>query len=124
MATNGDTTIYEQYETCIASFRLLSERGVPLVSVSGSIDINNVCAFGAVVQAAEESGAPEIMVVLPSGDYVCARAFGVLCAAYDRLEAAGRRLLIVCPPRAFPRRVISLLRLPFELFDSVADAIS
>lgn len=109
---------------CVADFTLLYERGVPLVSINGPIDVNNVCAFNAIVQCAEETGAPEIMVVLPSSDYVCARAYGVLSAAYRRLKAQDRRLLLVCAPSAYPRHIIALLRLPFSLFDSVADAIN
>lgn len=108
---------------CVADFTLLYERGVPLVNVNGPIDVNNVYAFNAVVQCAEETGAPAIMVVLRS-DYICARAYGVLSAAYRRLKAQDRRLLLVCAPRAYPRHIIALLRLPFSLFNSVADAIN
>jgi anti-anti-sigma factor len=110
--------------TRVASFTLLYERGVPLVSVNGPIDVSNVCAFNAVVQCAEESEAPAIIVVLPSSDYICARTYGVLAAAYGRLKAQNRRLLLVCPLRAYSRRIIALLRLPFLLFCSVGDAIN
>lgn len=108
---------------CVAAFTLLYERSVPLVSVNGPIDVNNICAFNAVVHCAEETGAPAIVVVLPGSDYICARAYGALAAAYRRLQAQDRRLLLVCPPGAYPRRIIALLRLPFPLFDSVADAL-
>ncbi len=108
----------------VAAFALLYKRGVPLVSVNGPINVHNVCAFDAVVRCAEETGTPAIVVVLPSSEYICARAYGVLAAAYRRLQAQDRELLLVCTPRAFPRRIIALLRLPFLLFDSASDAIA
>jgi anti-anti-sigma factor len=110
--------------TGFASFTLAFEGGVPLVTVKGEIDVNNVCAFKAVVECAEASGGPAIIVVLPSSDYTCASCYGILAGAYARLKAQNRALLLVCAPQAYPRRIIALLRLPFLIFDSVCEAIA
>lgn len=110
--------------TYLAAFTLLTERNIPVVSVNGAIDVNNLCAFKAVVECAQESAAPAIVVVLPSSDYVCAAAYGVLAAAHSKLYAQNRRLLLVCPLQAYPRRIIAHLGLPFSIFDSVARAIA
>ena len=108
----------------LADFTMLTDHGLPLVSVKGAIDANNVLAFKAVVECANATGAPAIIVMLGTTEYVCARAYGILAAAYGRLANDNRRLLVACHPDSYPRRMMSLLQLPFPIFDSVAEAVA
>jgi anti-anti-sigma factor len=108
----------------LADFTMLINDGVPLVSVKGAIDENNIFAFKAVMECAETTGAAAIIVMLRTTEYVCAHGYGILGAAYGRLAAANRRLYVVCDRHGYPRRMVTLLELPFPVFDNLEGALA
>ncbi len=65
--------------------RLAIENGVPVLSVSGELDLGSCDAFTAWIDRATESGYEKLIVDLTDVGYMESRAFGCLLTAYHRL---------------------------------------
>jgi hypothetical protein len=109
---------------CSAKFALEFERGVPVVRVESAIDAYNIAAFKAVIECAEATGAPAIIVAIGVTECVCARAYGILSVLHTRLENVSRWLCVASDPCSYARRMMALLEVPFRVFDNVEDAIA
>jgi hypothetical protein len=109
---------------CSAKFALELDRGVPVVRVGSGVDAYNISAFKAIIECAEATGDPAIIVALGVTQYVCARAFGILSVLHTRLGKVNRWLGIACDPRSYARRIMALLEVPFPVFDNVENAIA
>lgn len=98
--------------------------GVPILVVDGDVDVLNVDDFDAAIQRLEGLNKDAALISLEASPFVCVHAFGILVARASRAAARGQRLILVSPQSSFHRKILRLLRFPYEIAQSVDQALS
>jgi anti-sigma B factor antagonist len=79
------------------STRLTECKGMPLIHLSGEIDLYTVPQFQQALRAGMDSGASVLIVDLTDVQYIDSAGLSALIAAYKELSARNRRLFVVAP---------------------------
>jgi len=98
--------------------------GVPVVRVTGEIDVATAPALREHLTTHESAGAPVVVVDLTDVTFVDSTALGVLVGAYRRLGDAGSTLrLVVTEARILKVLEITDLMSVFPVFATVDEAV-
>ncbi|HTZ08899.1 MAG TPA: STAS domain-containing protein [Acidimicrobiales bacterium] len=101
------------------------ERGVPVVTVGGEVDLATAPRLAEHLEGLGESGATTVVVDLTEVRFVDSTALGVLVAAMKRLRAGGGDLrLVVTEPHLAKVFSITGLDDVFAIYPTTADAVS
>jgi anti-anti-sigma factor len=108
-----------------ATFQLDATNGVPLVRVTGEIDLANVGEFKAFVRDAAAGSAGPMLVSLGGVSYMDSHMLAALVDVSRRLRTNRRRLLIAAPRSTAAGRILRLtsIELAIEVFESDEDAL-
>ena len=91
-----------------ASVRVEIREGVPVVTVSGEIDIVNAAEVGGQLFNAAPNSAAGLILDLSAVTYLDSRGVHLLFELANRLRTRHQQLHLVVPPRAMIRRVLVL----------------
>lgn len=97
--------------------------GVPILVVTGDVDVLNVDDFDAAIAQLEGLNKTAALISLEETPFVCVHAFGILVARASRAAARGQRLILVSPESSFHRKILRLLRFRYEIAQSVEQAL-
>jgi anti-anti-sigma regulatory factor len=97
--------------------------GIPVLLVQGDVDVMNVDEFESAVQKLESLNESAALISLERSPFVCVHAFGILLARGSRAAARGQRFIVISPQRSFHRKVLHLLHFPYDVADSVEQAL-
>lgn len=92
----------------VASVRVESRDGVPVVILTGEVDIVNAAEVGGQLFGAAPNAAPGIVVDLSGVTYLDSRGVHLLVELANRLRMRHQTLHLVVPLRALIRRVLLL----------------
>lgn len=92
----------------VASVRVEERNGVPVVFVTGEVDIVNAAEVGGQLLSAAPNSAPGVVVDLSGVTYLDSRGVHLLFELANRLGMRHQRLHLVVPTRALIRRVLLL----------------
>lgn len=101
------------------------EHGAGVLVVSGELDVSNIDALrAAIAQLPGLSGG--MAIDLAALQYIDSTGISLLYDMTERLRRDGRRLALVCPPDARPRRVLELTGLlgEVEVHDDLTAALT
>lgn len=98
--------------------------GIPILLVEGDVDVLNVDDFEAAVQELEGLNESVALINLERSPFVCVHAFGILLARGSRAAARGQRFIVITPERSFHRKILRLLRFPYDIAGSVEQALT
>jgi anti-sigma B factor antagonist len=79
------------------STHLTECRGMPIIHLSGEIDLYTVPQFQQALRAGIDAGAPAIIVDLTNVQYIDSAGLSAIIAAYKELSSLKRRLFVVAP---------------------------
>lgn len=105
-------------------FAVEYKSGIPVLLVQGDVDVLNVDEFDESVQNLESLNDSVALISLERSPFVCVHAFGILLARGSRAAARGQRFIIISPERSFHRKILRLLRFPYEIADNVDEAVT
>jgi hypothetical protein len=105
-------------------FAFDDKSGIPVLCVEGDVDVLNVGEFEAAVQKLESLNDSAALISLERSSFVCVHAFGILMARGSRAAARGQRFIVITPQRSFHRKILRLLRYPFEIAASAEEAVT
>lgn len=108
-----------------AQFLLQVANGVPVLAISGEIDIANIDQFKASAADAARDDSERIIVSLEKVTYLDSHTLEALVDLGKRLRTNRRRLLVVAPKSSPAGRILRTtgLELAIALFESVDDAL-
>lgn len=92
----------------VASVRVEERDGVPVVIVTGEVDIVNATEVGGQLFGAAPNTAAGLVVDLSGVTYLDSRGVHLLFELANRLRTRDQRLHLVVPARALIRRVLLL----------------
>lgn len=95
---------------CASEVRAESIDGIPVVIVTGELDLALAAAAAPELNAAIRSDAHAVVVDLTATEFIDSSGLVLLLSAYRRLDRAGRQLAIICPNRS-THRILQLTRL-------------
>lgn len=98
--------------------------GIPILLVAGDVDMVNLDAFDAAVQKLESLNQGAVLLSLEQSPFVCVRAFGIMLVHASRAAARGQRFIVISPELSFHRKILRLLRFPYEVAQSVEHAVT
>ena len=104
-------------------FTIQHEQGVPILTLSGAIDIWNIDDFHRPLQQLAKSATHGAIVELTDVTFAIGRVFGTLTAAAERLAREGKRLVVVCPSNHFGCRIFKILQYHHPIADSREEAL-
>jgi anti-sigma B factor antagonist len=108
------------------TFEIAEKRvdGVPVLTVTGEIDLANAPDLRDRLLAQEAERVPAIVVDLTGVSFIDSTALGVLVGAYRRqVDAGGTLKLVVTKPRILKVLEITDLTSVFPVFASVEEAV-
>lgn len=88
-----------------------TQRGVPVATLEGEVDITNAADVRAQILAAVPNGAPGVVVDLTPTTYLDSRGVHLLLELAERLRRSQQALGVVCPPESVIRRTLTLAHL-------------
>lgn len=108
-----------------ASFRLETADGLPLVLVSGEIDLANVAQFKSFVRDAAGNSTGPLLVSLSAISYLDSHMLEALVDLAKRLRTNRRRLLVTAPRDSAAGHILRLtgIELAIEVFESDEEAL-
>ncbi|MGH2399619.1 MAG: STAS domain-containing protein [bacterium] len=92
----------------VASVRVEERDGIPVVTVTGEVDIVNAAEIGGQLFGAAPNSAAGLVVDLSSVTYLDSRGVHLLFELANRLRTRHQHLQLVVPARALIRRVLLL----------------
>jgi anti-sigma B factor antagonist len=101
--------------------------GMPVVAVSGEVDLHAVPGFRSAIQEAESGvgeGVPAVIVDLREVEFMDSSGLGVLIGHHRRLEEQGGSLRIVAGKAASKILRLTSLDAVFEVYDSREQAFA
>jgi len=100
--------------------------GVPIVEMFGDFDLANMTQLQACLLTAQRAQAPCVIVSMIHADYFDSSTIHTLVTFGERLEGAGRRLLVVGPSGDSGRRILSIFGLARRapIFETLPRAIA
>lgn len=91
--------------------------GMPLVRVSGEIDLYNVSVFEQSMMQAVDKGTRAVIADLSHVLYLDSSGLSALITAYKVLDARNARLFVIAPPSRYAiRRVLEITRIDQFIF--------
>lgn len=114
------------YPEALVEFAVQQIEGVPVVQVRGEIDMSNAKQLTKAIEGAADEADGALIVSLGEVSYFDSQGVDVLVRIAERFDANRRRLILVAPQGAGPRRILTLAGLPdvIPIFDSVPEALS
>jgi anti-anti-sigma factor len=108
-----------------ATFQLEAVDGVPLLAVSGEVDLANVGEFKAFVRDAAANSVGPLVVSLAGISYLDSHMLEALVDLAKRLRTTRRRLLVTAPRESAAGHILRLtgIELAIEVFESDEEAI-
>lgn len=99
---------------------------VPIVEVTGDLDLGEVRAFDDALQGASRSSSRDVIVSLEKTEYFNSGAVRLIMRLANRLSEENRHLLLVAPRNRTPRRVLDIVYMTSDLlpFESVEEALA
>jgi anti-sigma B factor antagonist len=91
-----------------ASVHIQTERGLPVVVVTGEIDMATAPMLGRELTSAIESGDGPVVLDLSEVTFFDSSGLRVAIVAHRNLSEQGRRLAVVCAPEGHVRRTFAL----------------
>jgi len=85
--------------------------GVPIVAVSGEIDVSNVADLMGKILERVPNDAPGLVLDLSATTYIDSQGLRLLLELEERLRIRQQRLIAVVPARSLARRLIELTHL-------------
>ncbi|MDQ7827381.1 MAG: STAS domain-containing protein [Armatimonadota bacterium] len=112
--------------TAQGEFGVEHERGVPVVQVSGEVDLTNAHELEAALDRAARAEYGAVVVSLVQAVYFDSKGVRALLRAADRLATMRQRLLVVAPSGSVLRRILEIAGAPEALptFDSLEEALA
>jgi hypothetical protein len=83
----------------------------------------NVDEFEEAVQELEGLNDGAALISLERSPFVCVHAFGILLARGARAARRGQRFVVITPERSFHRKILRLLHFPYDIVNSVEQAL-
>lgn len=98
--------------------------GIPIIHVTGQIDMNNYVEVHELILSEISGGHPNIVLNFKKLNFMDSATLGMLLRSLDKAKQQGGLLVIVTNP--FVDRVLAVTGLThlFELFSSEGDAIA
>ena len=108
-----------------AQFQLQAVDGIPLLAISGEIDIANIDQFKSFASNAARDDSERIIVSLEKVTYLDSHTLEALVDLGKRLRTNRRRLLVVAPKSTPSGRILRTtgIELAIALFETVDDAL-
>ncbi len=97
--------------------------GIPVLFIEGDVDVMNVDEFEQAVQKLEGLNDRVALISLERSPFVCVHAFGILLSRGSRAASRGQRFIVISPERSFHRKILRLLRFPYDIAPSVDQAL-
>jgi hypothetical protein len=97
---------------------------IPILLVDADVDITNVDDFDAAIEKLEGQHENAAMISLEQCPFVCVHAFSILCLRASRAAARGKQLIVISPERSFHRKILGLLRFPYDIAQDVEHGLS
>ena len=107
----------------VPEFTIEHEKGVPILTLSGDIDIWNIDEFHRPLQQLAKSATHGAIVELTDVTFAIGRVFGTLAATAERLAREGKQLVVVCPPSHFGCRIFKILQYDHPVAESREQAL-
>lgn len=102
-----------------------SNNGIPVIDVSGEIDLYTAPAFRDILRQAVDDGHRRILVNMSRVRYVDSSGFGTLLGATKRLRPTGGSInLVGCNPSIQKMLRVTRLSTVFGVFDAEDEAIA
>ncbi len=121
-----DQLLYKTARTPAGPVQIRVQDSVPIVEVTGDLDLGDVRAFDDVLQGVSRSTSPDVIVSLEKTEYFNSGAVRVIMRLANRLSDENRHLLLVAPRDRTPRRVLDIVYMTSDLlpFESVEEALA
>lgn len=110
-----------------ARFQIQQANGLPLVEVSGEVDVSNVDQLEATLEDAAQADRGAVIVSLQNASYFDSRTIHALLRFADRLSTNRQQLLLVAPRGGSPGKILKIAGLTdalpmYETVDAAAAA--
>ena len=100
------------------------ERGVPILTLRGDIDIWNIDDFHRPLQQLVDAATRGAVVEFNEVTFAIGRVFGTLTAAAERLARENKRLVVVCPSNHFGCRIFNILHYGHPIAENRQEALA
>lgn len=109
-----------------AKFAVTEIQGLPLVEVSGDVDLSNVAELKASLELAAAADRGAVIVELGKASYFDSQTIHTLKEFRDRLQTNRQRLLVVAPGTGSARRILKIAGMmeSLAMYDSIEQAIA
>ncbi len=121
-----DQLLYKAARTLAGPVQVRVHDTVPIVEVTGELDLGDLRAFDDALQGVSRSTSPDVIVSLEKTEYLNSGAVRVITRLANRLSDENRHLLLVAPRDRTPRRVLDIVYMTSDLlpFESVEEALA
>jgi len=121
-----DQLLYKAARATTGAIQVRVHDTVPIVEVTGDLDLGDVRAFDDALQAVSRSPSREVIVSLEKTAYFNSGAVRAIMRLANRLSDENRHLLLVAPRDRTPRRVLDIVYMTSDLlpFESVEEALA
>jgi len=121
-----DQLVREAPRSQVAGIQVRIHDTVPIVEVTGDLDLRDVRAFDNVLQQVSRSTSPDVIVSLAKTGYFDSGAVRAIMRLANHLGEENRHLLLVAPRDRTPRRVLDIVYMTSDLlpFESVEEALA
>ena len=107
-------------------FEIEYQRGIPIVQVTGEVDLTNVQQLEAALDRASRADQGTVVVAMGQTSYFDSKGVRALLRAAERLTVTRQHLVVVAPSGAIARRILEIAgataTLPF--FETVEEALA
>ncbi|MDQ6779532.1 MAG: STAS domain-containing protein [Candidatus Eremiobacteraeota bacterium] len=106
-------------------FRVEQIHGLPLVDVSGEVDLTNVEQLEATLESAAQADRGAVIVSLLNAAYFDSRTIHALLRFADRLSTNRQQLLLVAPHGGSPGKILKIAGLTetLSMYESIDEAV-
>lgn len=112
--------------TSEARFEIEYQRGIPIVQVSGEVDLTNVQQLEGALDRASRADQGTVVVAMGQTSYFDSKGVRALLRAAERLTVTRQQLVVVAPPGAIARRILEIAGATetVPVFETVEEALA
>ncbi|MGH2452153.1 MAG: STAS domain-containing protein [bacterium] len=101
-------------------------RGIPIVRVTGEVDLTNVQELDAALDRASRADQGTVVVAMAETSYFDSKGVRALLQAAERLSVTRQQLVVVAPAGAIARRILEIAGAAeaLPLFETVEAALT
>jgi len=107
------------------AFEIVQTGGIPMVGVSGTIDLSNLPAMRAVVEHAARSDKRFVILSLVNATYLDSQAVHALMRLKSRVAVNRQELILIAPAASLARQILDIsgVTSAFRVFETVESAL-